>query len=55
MLSTKANDPDHIDAPDENLNEQNKLRMLTRELEMTQRRYMLAVSEKDFLKARKQA
>lgn len=55
MLSTKANDPDHIDAPDENLNEQNRLRMLTRELEMTQRRYMLAVSEKDFLKARKQA
>jgi len=53
MLSTKAKDDiDLNDAPPEILNEESRLRMLTQELEMTQRRYLLASQEKDFLRVR---
>lgn len=53
FLSTKPkHNLDVNDAAPEVLMEESKLRMLTQELEMVQRRYMLASQEKDFLRAR---
>ena len=55
MLSTKAKDNIDInDAPPEVLMEESRLKMLTQELEMLQRRYMFARGEKDFLELRSQ-
>ena len=53
MLSTKPKDDLDINDDPEVLTQESRLRMLTQELEMVQRRYMLASQEKDFLLVRR--
>lgn len=53
MLSTKPKDNLDINDDPEVLTQESRLRMLTQELEMVQRRYMLASQEKDFLLVRR--
>ena len=54
MLSTKAKRDIDEDNNADVLNEAARLKMLTQELEMLQRRYMFARGEKDFLWYRSQ-
>ena len=53
MLSTKPKADLDINDDPEVLTQESRLRMLTQELEMVQRRYMLASQEKDFLLVRR--
>lgn len=53
MMSTKAEDADrYVRKPEENLDEEQKLRQLARELEIMTNRYMRAQNEKENFKAR---
>ena len=53
MMSTKAEDADrYVRKPEENLDEEQKLRQLARELEVMTNRYMRAQNEKENFKAR---
>ena len=56
MLSTKAKEDDqYAQVPDELLDADGQLKMMTQELEIIQRRYMMACQEKDHLRMRQQA
>lgn len=54
FLSTKAKN-DNRDVPDEILDADGHLQNLLRELEVTQQKYMYAMSEKDHIKMRRQS